>query len=129
MIYFSGISIKHLERWEFPDDRPRFATPEDCYRLFLGMHLSMLRTGEKQGEYDPNFARYLACVRHCQSRLSLSFTEFRNVVANLVELYQRFFTDPTGSRGVRLMDTIGKFERLIYLYANKLPSKSAAAHN
>ncbi len=127
MIYFSGISIKHLERWEIPDDRPRFSTAENSYRLFLGMHLSMIRAGEKQGEYDPNYVRYLSCVTHCESRLRLSFTEFRNVVANLVELYQQFFADPTGSRGARLMDNIGKFERLIYLYTNKLPSKSTAA--
>jgi hypothetical protein len=127
MIYFSGISIKHLERWEFPDDRPRFSTADDSYRLFLGMHLNMIRTSGKQGEYDPNYARYLSCVQHCESRLSLSFVEFRNVVANLVELYQQFFTDPSGSRGARLMDNIGKFERLIYLFTNKLPSGSSSA--
>jgi len=129
MIYFSGIALKHLERWELPDERPRFSTPEDSYRMFLGMHLSMIRTAEKHGEYDPNYARYLACVKHCESRLQLSFTEFRNVVANLVELYQRFFADPTGGRGGKLLDIIGKFERLIYLYTNKLPAKSAAMHN
>lgn len=129
MIYFSGISVKHLERWEFPDDRPRFSTPEDCYRIFLGMHLSMIRTAAEQGDYDPNYLRYLACVQHCESRLRLSFTEFRNVVGNLVKMYQQFFRDPTGGRSGRLMDNIGKFERLIYLYANKLPSKSAAAYN
>ncbi len=129
MIYFSGIAIKHLERWEFPDDRPRFSTPQDSYRLFLGIHLSMIRTTGKLGEYDPNYTRYLGCVKHCGSRLSLSFTEFRNVTANLVQLYQQYFADPSGSRGARLMDTIGKFERLIYLYTNKLPSKSAAAHS
>ena len=127
MIYFSGISIKHLEKWGFPDDRPRFATPEDSYQLFLGMHLSMIRTSGQQREYDPNFVRYLSCVRHCESRLSLSFDEFRNVVAKLVNLYQCFFADPTGSRGARLIDTIGKFERLIYLYTNKLPSESTVA--
>jgi hypothetical protein len=127
MIYFSGISIKHLERWELPDDRPRFSTAEDSYRLFLGMHLTMIRACEKQGEYDPNYNRYLSCVQHCESRLRLSFIEFRNVVANLVVLYQQLFTDPTGSRGARLMDTIGKFERLIYLYTNKLPSRFTTA--
>lgn len=129
MIYFSGISIKHLERWEFPDDRPRWATPEDCYRMFLGMHLSMIRTGADQGDYDPNYQRYVECVRHCESRLRLSFGEFRNTVAMLVEMYQEFFRDPTASRSARLMDNIGKFERLIYLYSNKLPAKSAAASN
>ena len=129
MIYFSGIAIKHLERWEFPDDRPRFSTPEDCYRLFLGMHLSMIRTLTNQGDYDPNYRRYLACVQYCESRLCLSFTEFRNAVANLVEMYQRFFADPTSANSGKLMDTIGKFERLVYLYYNKLPAKSAAAHN
>ena len=129
MIYFSGISLKHLERWELPDDRPRFCAPEESYRMFLGMHLNMIRSGEKQGEYDPNYARYLECVKHCESRLKLSFLEFRNVVANLVELYQQFFADPTGGRGGKLLDIIGKYERLIYLYANKFPAKSAAQHN
>ena len=129
MIYFSGIAIKHLERWEMPDDRPRFATPEDCYRLFLGMHLSMIRTPVGQGEFDPNYRRYLACVEYCESRLRLSFTEFRNAVANLVEMYQQFFREPTSAASGKLLDTIGKFERLVYLYYNKLPAKSAASHN
>jgi len=42
MIYYSGISIKHLDRWDFPDDTPRFSSVQDCYRMFLGMHLKMM---------------------------------------------------------------------------------------
>ena len=118
MIYYSGISIKHLDRWDFPDDNPRFSSVQDCYRMFLGMHLKMMRFSHK--EYDPYYARYLACVRYFNNRLKLNYQEFKNVVANIVELYQQFFTESLPRRKRQaILDTIGKFERLIYLYSNK----------
>ncbi len=122
MIYYSGISIKHLDRWDFPDDTPRFSSVQDCYRMFLGMHLKMMRFGH--GEYDPYYARYLACVQYFNNRLKLNYQEFKNVVANIVELYQQFFNEslPRGKRQA-ILDTTGKFERLVYLYSNKTHTK------
>ncbi len=122
MIYYSGISIKHLDRWDFPDDTPRFSSVQDCYRMFLGMHLKMMRFGH--GEYDPYYARYLACVQYFNNRLKLNYQEFKNVVANIVKLYQQFFNESL-SRGKRqaILDTTGKFERLVYLYSNKTHTK------
>ncbi len=117
MIYFSGISIRHLERWDFPDDNPRFASVEDCYQMFLGMHLKLMRA-DRQGAVNPNYQRYLACVEHFESHLRLSFEEYRNVVDKLVVLYQEYFGDH-GRKSQQTLDIIGKFERLIYLYANK----------
>lgn len=92
MIYYSGISIKHLDRWDFPDDTPRFSSAQDCYRMFLGMHLKMMRFGH--GEYDPYYARYQACVRHFNNRLKLNYQEFKNVMANIVESTSSFSTNP-----------------------------------
>ena len=118
MIYYSGISIKYLDKWDFPDDTPRFSSVHDCYRMFLGMHLKMMR--HEHQECDPYYDRYLACVRHFNNRLKLNYLEFKNVVANIVDLYQQFFKEPMpGRKRQTLLDTIGKFERLIYLYSNK----------
>jgi len=122
MIYYSGISIKHLGRWDLPDDSPRFSSVQDCYRMFLGMHLKMMRFGH--GEYDPYYTRYLACVRYFNNRLKLNYQEFKNVVANIVDLYRQFFDDSLpGRKRQGILDTIGKFERLIYLYSNKTHTK------
>ena len=76
------------------------------------------------GEYDPYYTRYLACVRHFNNRLKLNYQEFRNVVANIVDLYQQFFRQSLPWRKRQaILDTIGKFERLIYLYSNKTHTK------
>src|SRR3989339_524113 len=121
MIYFSGISIRHLERWDFPDDdTPVYSSVDDCYRLFLGLHLKMMRFGH--GEFDPYYNRYLACVKYFKNRLKLNYQEYRNVVANIVDLYQQYYKTNYPKKRQALLDTIGKFERLIYLFANKTPS-------
>jgi hypothetical protein len=117
MIYFSGISTQHLNLWEFPDDTPRFSSVEDCYRLFLGIHFRMLRSG--QAATDPYYNHYLACVDHFESRMRLSYQEFRNAVATIVDLYREYFDDTGQRRRQALLDTIGKFERLVYLFSNK----------
>ena len=117
MIYFSGISIKHLKKWDFPDDSPRFASVDDCYRMFLGMHLRMMRLDHE--ELDPYYHRYLLCVKHFNSRVKLSYREFKNVVVTIVDLYQQYFRGLNPRKKQSVIDNIGKFERLIYLYTNK----------
>lgn len=127
MIYFTDTSIRHLERWDIPDDTPRFATVDDSYRMFLGMHLRMMRSSFE--EYDPYYRHYLDCVEQLGSRLRLSYHEFRNVVANLVQLYQQYYKRTGTTRQQKVLDTIGKFERLIYLFSNKLSSEIPAQVN
>jgi len=117
MIYYSGISVKHFQWWDIPDDTPRFASVDDCYRMFLGMHLRMMRFGRE--EVDPYYKRYLVCVAYFENRLKLSYQEFKNVVAVLVDLYQRYYRITNSKRRQSILDKIGKFERLIYLYTNK----------
>ncbi|HUU29536.1 MAG TPA: hypothetical protein VM123_17165 [archaeon] len=117
MIYFSGISIRHLEKWDIPDDNPRFASVNDCYRMFLGMHLKMMRSDQES--VDPHYNHYLACVEHFNSHLKLSYREYKNVVATLVDLYQQYFRNTNPRRCQNTLDNIGKFERLIYLFTNK----------
>ena len=125
MIYFSGMALQHLNQWDIPDDTPRFSSVEDCYRMFLGMHFRMIRAGN--GSVDPYYNRYLACVEHFDSRMRLSYGEFRNAVATIVELYKHYFEDPEGKKAQTVLDTIGKFERLVYLFSNKtFPSRSSA---
>lgn len=124
MIYFSGLSIQHLHQWDIPDDKPRFCSVEDSYRMFLGMHFRMMRA--VNGSVDPYYNRYLACVEHFESRMRLSYPEFRNAVAVIVDLYRQYFDDPEGKKAQALLDNIGKFERLVYLFSNKtFPSRSA----
>ncbi len=126
MIYFSGISTKHLSIWDIPDDTPRYSSVDDCFRQFLGMHVRMMRSGHEST--DPYYNRYLACVESFECRVTLSYREFRNVVATLVDLYRRYFNDINNRRRQSLLDSIGKFERLIFLYSNKtFPVHSAAA--
>jgi len=117
MIYFSGISTKHLNIWDIPDDTPRFSSVDDCYHQFLGMHVKMMRSGHEST--DPYYHRYLACVEYFDCSVKLSYQEFRNVVATLIGLYRRYFKDKSNRRRQSLLDRIGKFERLIYLYSNK----------
>ena len=117
MIYYSGISVKHFQWLDIPDDTPRFASVDDCYRMFLGMHLRMMRFGRE--EVDPYYKRYLVCVAYFENRLKLSYQEFKNVVAVLVDLYQRYYRITNSKRRQSILDKIGKFERLIYLYTNK----------
>ena len=61
-----------------------------------------------------------------RSRLRLSYREFRNVVANLVLLYQQYYKSQRTTRQQKVLDTIGKFERLIYLFSNKVFSETPA---
>ena len=125
MIYFSGISTKHLSIWDIPDDTPRYSSVDDCFHQFLGMHVRMMRSGHEST--DPYYNRYLACVESFECRVKLSHPEFRNVVATLVNLYRRYFKDINNRRRQSLLDSIGKFERLIFLYSNKtFPVHSAA---
>ena len=125
MIYFSGISTKHLSIWDIPDDTPRYSSVDDCFHQFLGMHVRMMRSGHEST--DPYYNRYLACVESFECRVKLSYQEFRNVVATLVNLYRRYFKDINNRRRQSLLDSIGKFERLIFLYSNKtFPVHSAA---
>jgi len=125
MIYFSGISTKHLSIWDIPDDTPRFSSVDDCYRQFLGMHVKMMRLGHEST--DPYYNRYLACVQSFDCRLKLSYGEFCNVVATLVGLYRQYFNDRRNRRRQSLLDSIGKFERLIFLFSNKtFPAHSTA---
>ena len=125
MIYFSGISTKHLSIWDIPDDTPRYSSVDDCFHQFLGMHVRMMRSGHEST--DPYYNRYLACVESFECRVKLSHQEFRNVVATLVNLYRRYFKDINNRRRQSLLDSIGKFERLIFLYSNKtFPVHSAA---
>ena len=117
MIYFSGISVKYLERWEIPDDTPRFASVNDCYRLFLGLHLKMMRSYQESN--NPYYQRYLACIEYFNSHLKLDYQEYKNVVATIVSLYQQYLRNPNSRRSQTILFTIGKFERLIYLFTNK----------
>lgn len=120
MIFFKGIESRLLQNWDFPDDTPRFAEVEQCRRMFQRMHFSMLRGTE--GEYDRNYQRYVACVEHFNARVLLSFEEFRNVVATIVRLYDKLMKEEYKARREKYLDAIGKFERLIYLYSNKIYS-------
>ncbi|MBN2290657.1 MAG: hypothetical protein JXQ83_15085 [Candidatus Glassbacteria bacterium] len=125
MIYFTGISTRHLSAWDIPDDTPRYSSVDDCFHQFLAMHVKMLRLCHEST--DPYYLRYLACVKHFDCRVRLSYREFRNVVATLVELYRQYFKDTGNRRRQGTLDNIGKFERLIYLYSNKtFPLHSAA---
>jgi hypothetical protein len=124
VIYFSGISTRHLSLWDIPDDNPRFSSVEDCYRLFLGLHLRMMRGGTEK--LDPYYNRYLACVEHFDSHLILSYQEFRNVVGTIVDFYRQYFDSLQRKQNSTLLDTIGKFERLIYMFSNKtFPTQTA----
>ena len=61
-----------------------------------------------------------------RSRLRLSYREFRNVVANLVLLYQQYYKSQGTTRQQKVLDSIGKFEWLIYLFSNKDFSETPA---
>lgn len=125
MIYFSGIAAQRFNEWEIPDDTPRFSTAEDSYRLFLGMHFRMMRAADER--FDPYYKHYLACVEHFESRMQLSHQEFRNAVATIVDMYRQYFEEPESKHRETLLDTIGKFERLVYLFSNKTHPARAAA--
>ncbi len=124
MIYFSGIAAQRFNEWEIPDDNPRFATVEDSYRLFLGIHFRMLRAGDNP--LEPYYRHYLACVEHYEARMRLSQREFRNAVGVIVDMYRRYFEETEAKRREALLDSIGKFERLVYLFSNKTHSERAA---
>jgi hypothetical protein len=117
MIYFHGISTMHLSIRDIPDDTPRYSSVDDCYRQFLEMHFRMMRSGHEST--DPYYNRYLACVEYFDCRVKLSYEEFRNAVAALVGLYRQYYQDSANRRRQSLLDSIGKFERLIFLFSNK----------
>ncbi|MEA1997448.1 MAG: hypothetical protein U9N45_07400, partial [Gemmatimonadota bacterium] len=74
---------------------------------------------------DPYYNHYLRCVEYFGNRLKLSYEEYRNVVAVIVGLYRKYFRNVGPGRSQTVLDNIGKFERLIYLYTNKtFPTQS-----